>query len=120
MGILDQITANVKAQFDPPKPQPFAKPIDRNIVDLGTGQIMLGTVPIQIVGVRPERVGVMVTNLSGVSVYLGSNANVSPTNGDLLAPGIGQWKAYATKAVLWGVVASGSANVSWAEIFDDD
>ena len=118
-SVFDQIKRNLQTQFQPdPPPNPFAQPIERNDTDFGTGQITLGTVPLQIVGPRARRGCIKVTNLSSSEVFLGNSSGVSVATGDLLAAGRGQWNKYDTVSAIFGVVASGSAIVAWAEVYE--
>jgi hypothetical protein len=117
--ILEQIKANLDAQFSPPVIVPFAQPIPRTETYFGTGQIIVTTVPVQIVGVFARK-GIKITNLSStVQVFIGNNQAVSINSGDLLIAGVGSWVAYATKSAIWAVVASGLGNglVSYAEVY---
>jgi hypothetical protein len=90
----------------------------RNITDLGTGQLQVTTTPQQVNVVSTTRVGIKLTNLSGTDIFYGATAGVTSSSGDLLPGGRGSWIFIPSRSVIWVVVASGTASMSWAEAYE--
>lgn len=79
----------------------------------GTGQVSVGTTPTPIIAVNGLRSGVIITNPSGVTVYLGGQ-NVSTSSGHALPAG-GSISLPAGSPI-YGVVASSTQTVTYIEI----
>jgi hypothetical protein len=117
LSMLDQIKANIERQF-PSEEQSPQKFNPRNFTNFGTGQIALSTTPVQIVGPRPGRICIKITNTSDtIDIYVGNSANVSISNGDLIPAGKGQWVSYETASTLFAVVSSGTPTITWSEVY---
>lgn len=117
-NIVEQIRVNLQRQF-PQRDVPLAQPFNpRNEPKFGTGQVTVGTSPVQLVGPRPTRTSIRVTNLSQLDVYLGNSPSVTSTTGDLLCGGRGQWVSYDTASTVFAVVSVGSAVIAWSEVYE--
>lgn len=117
--LFERIKANIQAQY--PKRRICPPDNDgtiKNVTKFGTGQITLSTLPQQIVGFRKDRKGIKITNLSTSQVWIGCGAGISITNGDLLAAGVGNWNSYDTRSPIFGIVAVGTANISFSEVYE--
>ena len=99
---------------------PFPANIARNLTDFGTGQIAtVTTVPQQVNTVNLHRSGIKLTNLSGIEIWYGNSpGQANPTSGDLVPAGRGQWIFVPTRSVIFVATASGTASMSWAEVYD--
>ena len=93
--------------------------IERNVTDLASGQFTVTTTPQQLSSYASNRrIVTRLTNLSGAPVYYGPTNSVSPSTGGILAPGAGQWTEIVACSVIWVVVASGTALISWQETYE--
>lgn len=95
--------------------------IERNVPNVGTGQITVTSTPAQVSYVDRSKLTTKLTQLaSGVDVFWGTNANVTISNGDLLLGTKGAWVSIPRAAIIFVVCAAGSTtNISWAEAYDD-
>ena len=59
----------------------------------------------------------MIVNMSTVSIFLGSSTSVTIANGLFLPGLVGASIVLDTTADVYGVVASGSAQISFVEIY---
>jgi hypothetical protein len=119
-GILDQIAKNLNAQFNPEPTRPFAKDILRNDTDFGTGNIVLGVSPTQIVGPSDKRRSIKITNLAFAEVFLSNSPSTPQAFCDLLNAGRGQFNVYDTGSAIWAFAPSSIymlAAVAWAEVY---
>jgi hypothetical protein len=124
--VFDVIRQNLKNSFaQQSHVEPFAKPIDRNITTVGTGQLTVTVLPQQLSYVSRNKTAVKITNLSAtVDVYwstIGGLVAGDLGNGDLLPAGRGNWVSIPSPSIIWVAVApgSGTARISWAEAYDD-
>jgi hypothetical protein len=86
--------------------------------NLNCNQVIIQATPTPIVQSRPTRAGVKLTNLGTTDVYYRQSDTINTGNGDLLPGGRGQWVFIATKSQIWGIVASGTQAISFAEVYD--
>lgn len=94
--------------------------IERNVTTVGTGQITATQTPQQLSYVSRDKIATKLTNLSATDIFWGTTQGVSPTSGDLLPGGRGNWVAIPGACVIWVVCAAGqTALMSWAEAYDD-
>ena len=90
---------------------------------LGTSILSTAQVPIlsnkaTLIVPPRTRAGVELCNLSGIDVFFGPDASVTATSGHLLLGVRGTCKYLETCSAVWGITASGTATLSWAEILD--
>lgn len=78
------------------------------------GQVAIGTVPTPISVMGDGRDEITIVNHSTVPIYIG-DANVTTTTGVLLAGIVGQTLVIAATAALYGVVATGTATLSYID-----
>ena len=77
-----------------------------------TGQVSVGTTPVQVVPVNPSRFILHLGNESGTTVYIGA-AGVTPSTGyPILGSSL---KTVSTRDALYAVVASGTETLSFFE-----
>lgn len=81
---------------------------------ISTGQVTVGTVATQIVPAT-SRQRVTITNTQAVPVYCGS-ASVTTGTGQLIPAVVGASETFDTSAAVYGVVATGTVVVTYAEI----
>jgi hypothetical protein len=81
-----------------------------------TNQVSVGVgpTPTLVIAAR-TRTAVTVTNMGTTPVFLG-DISVTLTTGQFLAGVVGASETFPSPAALYGLVASGSANVSYADI----
>jgi 2-keto-4-pentenoate hydratase len=77
------------------------------------GQVSVGTSPTQIVGQNTARAGVLITNPSTSTVYLGGSS-VTTSTGQILPAG--QSISLPATNPIYAVVASSTATVSFVEV----
>lgn len=85
-------------------------------MQIATGQASVATSGSLIAAERDDRVAITVVNGGTVDVFLGTAA-VTTSGGVLLAGVKGQPLTLRTAAPIYGIVASGSENVSYVEEF---
>lgn len=123
--ILQQIRENLARRNHPNVDSSLATN-DRNVTTIGTGQLTVTVNPQQIGIVSRKRIAIKLTNLSVTTeIWWSSIPGLIPGsgqggNGDLLPAGRGQWISIPGAAVIWVAVASGTAQMSWAEKYEDD
>jgi hypothetical protein len=81
---------------------------------LTTGQIAPGTTATSIIGVNLNRIRIVLTQMSTTPVFIGASGVTSST-GDYIPGIVGYMKVIRSSAALFGVVASGTGSISFAE-----
>lgn len=84
--------------------------------ELSTNQVSVTTTPTLIVDDRPSRRGVLIINGSNTVLYLGG-ITVSASNGLRILGVEGTGIMIPTQKAIYGVVASGFADVSYMELY---
>ena len=90
----------------------------RNVppVDLDTGQVSVGTSATLIVAERLGRRGVLIANGSSVALYIG-NSGVATNTGFKIIGTDGAGIVIPTERAIYGIVPTGTADVSYMELF---
>ena len=88
-------------------------PID----NFATGQVSVADTATQIVPARRDREGVMIVQHGTTAVFLG-DSGVTTTTGVRLTGTAGAFVVLPTTRAVYGIVASGTQTVSYAEIYD--
>ena len=81
------------------------------------GPVTVGTSATLIVAARAGRKSVMIVNEGAVDVRVSSNASMTISNGLLLAGSKGAGETIDGGAAVYGIVASGTASVSFGEVY---
>lgn len=119
-SIMEQIRENL-ARKTPPQTSSDMATNDRNVTSIGTGQVTVTSTAQQVGIVSRLRSAIKLTNLSATTeIWWGTTQAVSPTTGDLIPAGRGQWVSIPGPSVIWVVTASSSAAMSWAEKYADN
>lgn len=94
-------------------------PVLNGAAQLATAQASVKTTLTVIIGQRTSRRGVIITNITGSdTVYLGTQAGVSTTQGYPL-PATANASIYIpTTAAIYGIVATTAQTVAVLEIYD--
>lgn len=80
------------------------------------GQVSVGSSATKIVGGNESRHTVVITNLGSTAVYIGPNANVTSSNGQLLPGSVGASISIPTSGPVYGVASTGSQTVSFLDV----
>ena len=84
--------------------------------EIATGQLIVETTLTLVVAARPERRGVLIINGSSLPLFLGDEG-VTVANGLRILGVEGTGIVIPTTHAIYGVVASGSASVSYMELY---
>lgn len=82
------------------------------------GSITVTTTPTEIIGANCNRKEIIISNMTNVIVYIGKDANVTTSNGTpfYYKQTRGHARGFGTYlGSIWGVVASGTADVRYWE-----
>ncbi len=69
-----------------------------------------------IVAKNTGRKAVVITNLGTVAVYIGPNASVTTSNGQLLPGVVGASLSIPSTSAVWGIAASSTQAVSFLDV----
>lgn len=81
-----------------------------------TNQVSVAATATEIVAENDGRNFVIITNLGTTAVYLGPNASVTTSNGQLLPGTVGASISIPTKSPVYGITASSSQAVSFLDV----
>ena len=81
-----------------------------------TNQVTVTGTATEIVAENDGRLSVLITNLGTTAVYIGSNANVTTSTGQLLPGVVGASISIPTKSPVYGITSGGSQPVSFLDV----
>lgn len=103
------------AKYDPVS-QAMVRDTNAGSDDHASNQVSIADTATQIVGLRANRQGIVIINNSNTDIFIGDDT-VTDTTGALLLGVKGSAITIETTAAIYGVVASGTATVSYMELF---
>jgi len=84
--------------------------------NLNTNQVSVGSTATLIAAQRPGRLSVSIVNLSSTDIYIGPSG-VTTSSGTLLLGTRGTALTVPSAVAVYGVVATGTASVSYMEVY---
>lgn len=83
---------------------------------LNTNQVLITNAATKVVAANSARKKIILVNHGTTSVFIGENSSVTDATGVLLAGVVGQTLYLDTTAAIYGITASSSQEISYAEL----
>ena len=85
-------------------------------LSFSTNQVSVAATATLIVAENDGRHSVLITNLGTVAIYVGSNAGVLTTTGQLLPGVVGASISIPTKSAIYGISSGSAQSVSFLDV----